>query len=705
MRRRITGFILAGLLLAGAGMAQQKKQDVELQAAIRKETVDGDLNGAIKQYAAIVAKYSKTDRAVAAMAIVHMAECHQKLGDSESRKLYEQVLRDYSDQKEAVTLARARMGNSQTGRPTNTLVWKGDGVDSEGSISPDGRYISFVDWNTGNLAVHEISTGQDRVLVDAKNPKTGNWSAYAEESAISRDGKQVAFSWFVDSKKRYELWIANLTGDPNPRRLYDDPNSEWLGAYDWSPDGKWIAVMISMKDRTGNLGLVSASDGALRVLRTRVASGNSRMFFSPDGKYVGYDLQADTGQHDVWVSATDGTGDFPAVVHRSHDFMMGWSPDGKRLLFGSDRSGSMALWSLPFADGKPQGAPEIIKADLGLADPMGMTRSGALYYGIGRGVVGGTIQIASFDFASGKISSPHDVSQNYMENNGNPCWSSDGKHLAYLSMRGTRGSNFSRTLVIRSAETGEIVREWQPKVNGPLNGWAPDGRSLLMQGQDDRGRRGAFRVDAQTGVIALLVENTPQSSVQSPQESPDGKSLYFWKTLSNDMHAIVQRDLASGTEKELLRRPYLRNFFILSPDGKQVAASSVDSATNSRVMLMIPVGGGEAREVMKVASEVELADVRNFNKGQTVVEAFWAPDSRSFFARKRRASGDDELWQIPVDGGAPRKLDSSISRNIFKFTVSPDGSKVAYRQEEPGPRPTPQVWVLENFLPLASVGK
>ena len=50
------------------------------------------------------------NRAVAAQALVRMAECYQKLGDSESRKIYEQIVRDYTDQKDAVTVAKAHLG-------------------------------------------------------------------------------------------------------------------------------------------------------------------------------------------------------------------------------------------------------------------------------------------------------------------------------------------------------------------------------------------------------------------------------------------------------------------------------------------------------------------------------------------------------------------------------------------------------------------
>lgn len=40
----------------------------------------------------------KTDRAVVATALVRMAECYQKLGDAESRKIYERVAREFADQ-------------------------------------------------------------------------------------------------------------------------------------------------------------------------------------------------------------------------------------------------------------------------------------------------------------------------------------------------------------------------------------------------------------------------------------------------------------------------------------------------------------------------------------------------------------------------------------------------------------------------------
>ena len=107
MKRIVIG-ILATMLVAGA----QTKDEAErlFKAARNVELVDGNLNAAIKQYDAIIAKYRKTDRAVTATALVRKAECLQKQGDTEARKIYEQVVKDYADQKEAVALAKVRLG-------------------------------------------------------------------------------------------------------------------------------------------------------------------------------------------------------------------------------------------------------------------------------------------------------------------------------------------------------------------------------------------------------------------------------------------------------------------------------------------------------------------------------------------------------------------------------------------------------------------
>jgi hypothetical protein len=137
MRQAVTVVVMCGLLLAGSVAARQKPQDVALQAAMRTETVTGDLKGAIAQYQEIFSTYHKTDRGVAATALVRMAECHHRLGEQQAERLFERVLKEFGDQKAAVEIATARLGRAKgsiasTGM-INRQVWTGRTVDPVGN--------------------------------------------------------------------------------------------------------------------------------------------------------------------------------------------------------------------------------------------------------------------------------------------------------------------------------------------------------------------------------------------------------------------------------------------------------------------------------------------------------------------------------------------------------------------------------------------
>ena len=77
------------VLIAAPFFAQQSqsvKDEVALRAAMERETVRGDLKGAIEQYKKLA---QSKDRALAARALVRMAESYQKLGDGEAQKVYQ----------------------------------------------------------------------------------------------------------------------------------------------------------------------------------------------------------------------------------------------------------------------------------------------------------------------------------------------------------------------------------------------------------------------------------------------------------------------------------------------------------------------------------------------------------------------------------------------------------------------------------------
>ena len=522
----------------------QSSPETQLQAAINRETVEGDLKGAIELFKKLA---KNNNRAVAARALLHMGQCYEKLGDAESRKPYERVLREYADQKEAVVEAQTRLASLRR-LPTSSVIsyrqaWAGPKADTEGTVSPDGRYLSFPDWETGNLALHDLVTGTDRLLTS-----DGTNSKYAERSAISRDGKLVAFARF-NGKDHYALWLVDLqkgTAAP-PRRLYDSEDIEWLAPYDWSPDGKWIAVLISTKNRTSLMGLISTADGSLKVVKSEFWQGTGRIAFSPDGKFLAYDLPAaeSSRQRDVYVLGVDGSRETPAVVHPATDRMVGWSPDGSLLLFTSDRTGSVGLWSIGISDGKPQGSPKQIKPDgFGRGETMGLTATGALYFG--SKVSGVDVQIASFDFATGQLLSPPvNPIPDFMGSNQLPDWSPDGKFLAYRSRRvtGTPGT----LIAILSMESRQVRELTSEMGYVTFLRWSPDGRFLAVEGTDLKGRRGIFRIDVQSGAVSPFVLKGSESANNIPDWSLDGKKLYY-RRFSNGTSALFERELLNKFE-------------------------------------------------------------------------------------------------------------------------------------------------------------
>src|SRR4051794_19806068 len=152
-RHRNLVTLTAGLLLLLPVLSAQKQDRAEaaLKAAMDRESVDGNLRAAIDQYKKLATDPNKS---VAARALVRLGECYEKQGSADARKAYEQVLSRFGDQKEAVETARSRLaalGSSRSmARQTTSAVWKDKSVTIESAVSPDGRYISYADWSTGN---------------------------------------------------------------------------------------------------------------------------------------------------------------------------------------------------------------------------------------------------------------------------------------------------------------------------------------------------------------------------------------------------------------------------------------------------------------------------------------------------------------------------------------------------------------------------
>jgi len=696
---RYTTIIVACLLVLSAatlwGISQRNEQaELLLEQAQQKELVDGQLESAIAIYKDVLARFSK-NRAAGAKALVQMGRCYEKLGKDEARKAYERVLQDYGDQGAAAEQARMRLAAlRKPGGGASELVtrkvWSGPYVDIEAAVSSDGRHLSYTDLETGDLAVRDLETGTSRRLT-----KAGLWEEYAEYSAISPDGKQVAYGW-SNKDESCDLRLIGLDGS-KPRILYGNRHLDWIQPAEWSPDGKQILATFFGKDGTNQIVLVSAADGSVRVLKELGWRMPAKPAISPDGYFIAYDScpQEGSPNRDIYLLSIDGKQESALIEHPANDLCPVWTPDGKRILFVSDRTGSVGAWVIQVADGKPRGPAELVKQDFGKRIlPMGFTREGSLYYGLETGMM--DVYTASLDFKTGKLlAAPKKATERFVGSNSKPDWSPDGRYLAYISQRGPLWEG-SFVVCIRSLETGE-ERDLSPRLSYIFTlRWSPDGRSILLSARSTKNRFGLFLLDIESGNVTPVVLNREGVQVgwTGPTWSPDGKAIFYVRQESGNRRAsiIVARDLETGQEREVYRLSAGTSIVhgsSVSPDGKWVGFRSFDQQTGVVALQVVSTSGGVSRELVRLEKSENIP-------GFTPLE--WTADARQLLFSKGPTGPQDltfEIWRVSMDGGKPQRLD--LPANGFRdLRIHPDGQRIAFSAGQPT---TAEVWVMENFLP------
>ena len=667
-RRVLLTVLLCAALSAGhlAGQGKDNKADVALQAAIKTETVDGNLRGAIEQYKKIAA-LPGAGRATVATALLRMGQCYEKLGNAEARAAYERLVRDYADQAGIVAQARMRLaalgapGGVGGGFVTRRILTDASKVGD--CLTVDGKYIRGLEWETGDVVQYDVAGGQKSRI---KN--TGPWSeteASYESQVLSPDGKQVAYSSYTKDWEP-QLRLRNLDGS-GLRTLYSEKDS-YVSPLDWSPDKGFILTRRG-RNKTDELVLISTADGSVRVLRN-INSFWERASFSPDGRFIAFNFlgEGTSPNGDIFLMTEDGRNEVAVAGHPAEDVLLRWTPNGKSLVFLSDRSGTWDIWTVHIAGGKQQGEPELLKKDFGyhVWDVLGFAPDGSLYYKTGTS--SGRLYYGEVDLDTGKILvPPAPVSTRFTGRSQQPRWSPDGLKLAYISRRGSMAPG-NNILTIRSAATGE-ERFLSPRllgVNQPS--WAPDGRSIIALGITES-EIGMFRIDTETSEITKLAVGGV-----APKLCPDGKTLVFVA----DGPSIKKRNLDTGEESEVVKVETIN--YGLSPDGREVVYQ-VEGAVK-----IVSLNGGAPRELFRgLAKSYGLR---------------WTRDGRYITARAL-GTASSEIWRVPAKGGTPLKLDLSVPKMLF-FALHPDNRRFAFSLDEGSKS---ELWVLENFLPAPKVVK
>ena len=362
-------------------------------------------------------------------------------------------------------------------------------------VSPDGRHIARPDSKTGNLVLYELTTGTSRPLTLNREPGRDSDHRFPLASVFSRDGRYIAYRVrYIEMKDQSILRTIGTDGSSAqrcPDAVRPDPDAD-VSPMDWSPDRRWISVMVERKDGTKQIGVIATADGSLRVLKTVDWSRVGGLRFSPDSSWLAYHRPPTEGavERDVFLIAVDGSRETALTKSPGDDMVLEWTPDGQRLLIVSDRGGSNSVWSIATAGQTPTSS-ELVKSDIGIISSIGPTREGTLFYNM---VPAGPGSIPRHSTPRLASSHPGQFRPfNSSRDSRFPEFLDDGKSLSYASRRDVLNPP-ANVFVTLSTDTGQ-VREVRPALGyGNFPHWFPDGRHVIVYGVDLKGRPGSSRL-------------------------------------------------------------------------------------------------------------------------------------------------------------------------------------------------------------------
>ncbi len=679
MRSIFTSALIFAVALAAADPAREQA----LQRAIDLMESKGDVAKAMPLFEEAS---RSADKALAARALLYVGQGQERQGFERARATYERIVREFGGQTETVSAARKRLavlGNNPTTQTITQRLVCGTCGDGEADLSPDGSQLAITDWDTGDLALRDVSTGNlKRLLVKANSWKES--SAYAEAPEFSPDGRQIAYLW-ENEDDTVELRVVASEPGAKPRVVLHTRENRWYEPFAWTRDGKTILTILTKPDRTWQIASVPAGGGETTVLKSlewRLRPPRmGKPSLSPDGRYIAYAALAvnpptangpsTSTEKRIYVLAIDGSVETALVKTAGINEAPVWTGDGRHLLFTSDRLGSTSLWSIAMKDGKAAGSPALVVADIGRMTPNGMLRH-SLYYTADPAGKRETVRIA-------KAGLPSQVSDGFVGTR--PAWSPDGKQLAFFRNHSSGENNYN--LVVHTLENGEeMVYSFEGLL--PTVRWFPDGKALqTVAFQSGMKTPGLFRVDLKSREFKLFLPYDPNDIAGGISAlSLDQRTVYVAGREPGNLNAfnrVEAVDVATGSRRVVVSFPTGRNMEVqLSPDGRTLAFRRRVSNQDTRYST-VAVDGTGFREVHSARDAQHLS---------------WTRDSKGILFTVPHERNKWKLMRVPAQGGQPEAAGFEGTDSFQAMDFSPDGTRMVFSAKPA----FQQLWAIDNVL-------
>lgn len=401
----------------------------------------------------------------------------------------------------------------QGGQPRQiTRVGEPTGGHGTPNWSPDNKHIVFASYDRRNSSIWSVSVEDGKLVRIVFNQR------YIYDPIYSPDGSSIIYCALSENGD-YGMWRIQISASSKePQGEPEQLANLGLGTVRhlaMSKDGKRVLYSgLSMMSNLVAIPVNLAGEVTGRsVTLTSETGRNSRPAFSPDASKIAFEKWQAGLNPDIWVVNANGSNPTQITTDPAVDSLPNWYPEGDRILFRTNRSGSAQFWSVVVNSGKESRVVDIGRdVDYARLSPNGR------YLAYNSKLGSDTINAWLIDLQTEQrrqLTFDKEMA-------GFPCWSPDSKYLAIQLKRGD-----DIHISIYSLETNQSRTITQGHGQYWSYSWSPDGDKIAYAGFKN-GFWNIWWVSVSSGVEKQITAYEKINAyVRYPAWSPQGNRIVF----------------------------------------------------------------------------------------------------------------------------------------------------------------------------------